>query len=168
MTHPEHLVFHATPHPDPRVHRAGFELDGPYLERCWLPVIGPSSVLLLRRMPHLWQRGASVAVPVSELANALGLGGGTAKNSPVWRTADRLVRFRFAAWATPRELEVYSEIAPLPQRYLDRLPEPIRETHDQLLERHLEGIGLLRSDDLNRRFAERVAAHSAPAPSLAL
>lgn len=163
-----HLVFHATPHPDARVHRAGFDLDSAYLERCWLPIVGPSSVLMLRRMPQLWERGSSVAVPVDELANALGLGGATGRHSPVMRTVDRLVRFRFAAWSSPSELDVYTEAAPLPHRYVDRLPASVRETHDQLLERHLQQLGLLPPADINRQFAERVAAHAAPTQSLAV
>lgn len=45
------IRFHGVPHPEPRIRQVGFSLDHPYVEQCWTPVLGPTSVLLLRRYP---------------------------------------------------------------------------------------------------------------------
>ena len=143
MQPPTTLILSPVAHPDPRVHRAGFGLDHPYLERCWLPVLGPTSVLLLRRMPVLWQRDPAVGVPVDELAVVLGLGHGTSRNSPVWRTVDRLARFNFASRVSDNQVDVYTEAPPLSVRHLATLPPSVQESHDRLLTAHLLELGLV-------------------------
>lgn len=140
MSEPNVLVVHATAHPVPQVHRAGFPLDHPYVERCWAPVLGPSSILLLRRMPTLFKQAPSVGIPLDELAQSLGLGLGTGRNSPIWRTLERVVHFRFAAWSGDRELDVYTEASPLGPRHLARVPESTRKLHEQLLGAHLDSL----------------------------
>ena len=40
MQTPSTVIIHPVGHPDPRVHRAGFQLDDPYLERCWREAAG--------------------------------------------------------------------------------------------------------------------------------
>src|SRR5688500_366759 len=145
MQTPSTLIISPVAHPNPRVHRAGFALDDPYLERCWLPVLGPTSVLLLRRMPILWQRDPAIGVPVDELAVALGLGAGTGRHSPVWRTIDRLARFNFAYRVSDNQVDVYTEAPPLNARHLASLPPTVRQAHDELLTAHLERLGLVAS-----------------------
>ncbi len=73
--------LHAVPHPSAPVRRAGFPLDHPYLEQCWAPVIGPTSVLLLRRLPVLWRENVSIELELEELAGSLGLGHSTGRNA---------------------------------------------------------------------------------------
>lgn len=143
MQTPSTLIISPVAHPDPRVHRAGFSLDHPYLERCWLPILGPTSVLLLRRMPSLWRNDPAVGVPVDELAVVLGLGNGTGRNSPVWRTIDRLARFNFADRVKDNQIDVYTEAPPLGARNLAGLPQSVRDAHDELLAAHLERLGLV-------------------------
>ena len=53
MEPPEVLAIHAVPHPNPKVQQVGFALDDPYVEQVWAGVIGPSAVLVLRRLPVL-------------------------------------------------------------------------------------------------------------------
>jgi hypothetical protein len=141
MDNPSSLVVHPAPHPSFEVHRAGFGLDHPYLELCWAPVLGPSSVLLLRRIPSLWQESAPVEVDLTELGAQLGLGGGAGRHSPMARTVERIVRFRFATWSQPSALEVFTEVPPLPQRHLDRVPRWCAQRHEQLLSAHLDTLG---------------------------
>ena len=142
MQTPSTVIIQPVAHPDPRVHRAGFPLDDPYLERCWLPVLGPTSVLLLRRMPVLWRDDPAVGVPVDELSTALGLGHGTGRHSPVWRTIDRLARFNFAYRVTDNQIDVYTEVPPLNTRHLAMLPASVGAAHEELLSAHLERLGL--------------------------
>src|SRR5437764_3571118 len=117
-THPDAIDLHADPHPLAAVRQAGFPLDHPYLEQCWTPVVGPSSVLLLRHCAWLWRDAMPLRIPVEALAAELGLGKGTSRNSPIWRTIDRLVRFGFATLREPAELRIYTEVPPLAPRHL--------------------------------------------------
>lgn len=134
------LEVHPAPHPKLEVHRAGFPLDHPYLEQCWTPVLGPSSVLLLRRVPLLWRESAPAQVDVGELGAQLGLGRGDGRHSTMGRTVERIVRFRFANWSEPGVLDVFTEVPPLPERHLDRVPRWCVERHEQLLTTHLEAL----------------------------
>ena len=69
------LTFTPVEHPNPQVRQVGFDLEHPYVERCWSAVVGPSSMLLLRRVAALWvddapARQAPVARPAPTPAPA--------------------------------------------------------------------------------------------------
>ena len=133
------IVVHATAHPVAKIHRAGFPLDHPYVERCWAPILGPSSVLVLRRMPELFKGSADPFVHLDELGRGLGIGG-TGKHSVIRRTIDRLVSHRFAAWSSPGELDLYTEVPPLSAARLERVPDFVKRDHDALLGNHLDAL----------------------------
>ena len=137
QTRNSRIVLHARPHPVLEVQRAGFPLDHRYVEQCWAPVIGPSSTLLLRRLPWLWRAGTTVSVDTADLGRSLGLGGGTGRNSVITRTLDRIVQFRFATWSDAGELDVFTEAPPLSPKQLARVPAWTRVLHEQLLTAHL-------------------------------
>ncbi len=132
--------FHAASHPSPEVRRAGFPLDHAYVEQCWAPVLGPTSILLLRRIPLLWQDDLAPVIAADELAASIGLGRSTGRNGSLWRTLERVVRFRFATVAAPGELDVFTEVPPLRQDDLRRLPAWSRRRHDHLLGAHLDRL----------------------------
>jgi hypothetical protein len=114
MTEPSELLeLHPVPHPNQAVRQAGFPLDHPYVEQCWTPALGPSSVLPLRRIPWLWRQATPATVSLDELGQQLGLGAGTGRTSHINRTIDRVTRFGFATLAAPGELHVYTEVRPL-------------------------------------------------------
>lgn len=126
----DRLVIAAVPHPSPQVRSAGFDLRSAYVERCWLPIIGPSSVALLRFLPDLWRDQGDVAtVDMPALGARLGLSTATGRNAPLPRTLDRLTRFRFARW-DDGELHVYVTCPPVTARQLHRLPGAVREEHE--------------------------------------
>lgn len=137
---PEVMDLHAVAHPSAQVRRAGFALDHHYLEQCWTPIVGPSSVLLLRHCVSLWRDATPARVPTEDLARQIGLGRGTARHSPLQHTLDRVVYFRFASMATPGQLDVYTEVPPVGARQLERLPTWSRAQHDRLLGQHLDGL----------------------------
>lgn len=130
------LVVHARPHPDPDVQRAGFPLHHRYVEQCWGPVIGPSSVVLLRRLPWLWQADTTLELDRRELGRCLGLTGGAGRHSTINRTLERVVCFGFGRWVGD-QLEVFTEVRPLGPRHLAHVPTWTRVLHDQLLDAHL-------------------------------
>ena len=140
MTTPRVLEVHPVRHWLAQVRQAGFPLDHPYLEQCWTPVLGPTSVLLLRRCNALWADATPARVPVAQLSGQLGLGRGTAPSSHIWRTVRRLVDNGFALDAAPGELHVYTEVPPVPARLLARTPAWCRQAHDRLLGEHLDAL----------------------------
>jgi hypothetical protein len=147
METPAELEIHPAPYPSLEVHRAGFPLDHPYLEHCWAPILGPSSVLLLRRTTELWRDAIPATVSTSDFAAQLGLGRGRGGNSPITKTLDRIVRFRFAGWAAPGVLDVYSEVRPLRSRDLSRVPDWTAARHDELLTTHLHQLRTRAQDE---------------------
>lgn len=133
------LELCAAGHPDPRVHHAGFNLDHPYLEQCWAPILGPSGVAVLRHLPVLWAEDEPAHIGAGDLARSVGLGGGTGANSRLQHTLDRTTRFGLAIWIEPgRALRVYTEIPPLDPHRLARLPERSRQAHDRLPTNHID------------------------------
>ena len=126
MEPPTSLDIHPVPHPSLEVHRAGFPLEHPYVEQCWTPILGPSSVLLLRRAAYLWREQTPAQVDP--------------QRSPLARTIQRVVRFRFAQWSEPTSLAIYSEVRPLRERELERVPEWCARQHEVLLTRHLDEL----------------------------
>jgi len=138
MERQPHLTFTPIDHPDPQVHRAGFDLDHPYVERCWAAVVGPSATLLLRRVAGMWVDEVPARIDAVELSQSLGLGESASARSRLRHTLDRLVRFGLARNAPDGQgLDVHRSVAPLSPRQLARVPEWTRRTHDQLLDAHL-------------------------------
>lgn len=158
------IRLHGVPHPQTQVRQVGFPLDHAYVEQCWTPVIGPTSVLLLRRLPVLWREGMTAEVDIADLAQSLGLGNSSGRNGSMQRTLERLSRFRFASPMGPADLEVFTEAPPLSPRHLERLPGWTRNRHDQILGAHLDELARIHSrDDLTARL-DRLAQPRTPAP----
>lgn len=159
------LTFSPIHHPDPQVARIGFDLDDPYVEQCWSAVVGPSAILLLRRMPHLWMEQSPAEISAAELSRSLGLGPSAGPNSRLASTLDRVVRFKLAqVGAGVDHLEVQVEVAPLHARQLARVPEWTRAAHDRLLAEHIEQLG---PNDAHRANVTELATRrlSDPAPA---
>lgn len=159
--HDGRIVLHARPHPDLEVQRAGFPLDHRYVEQCWAPVIGPTSTLLLRRLPWLWRAGTTVAVSMADLGQSLGVGSGTGRSSMIVRTLDRLVKFGFATPSGSGELDVFTEARPLSPRHLTRVPAWTKVLHEQLLTAHLGELSVQASrarhpSNVSQQLSERL------------
>jgi len=80
---------------DPVKHE--WQTDGPEVERYWLPAIGPTSIVLMRRICPEIRQGpfGFYHVPEVEISQALGLGRRQGKNAPLRRTLERLTNFGF-------------------------------------------------------------------------
>ena len=66
------ITLNPVSHPDRRVRQVGFGLTDPYVEQCWSAVVGPSTTLLLRRLPELWREHQPAQIEASELGRSLG------------------------------------------------------------------------------------------------
>lgn len=156
---------------DPTLDRVGFSLDHPYIERVYCSVLGPTSVLLLRRAGELFaEHPRGVTVDVVDLSRSLGLGGradadDVGRHSPLRRTLDRLTRFDMARWAGEDRLGIHPKVPALATHHLARLAEPVQELHHRLVSDHLGGlVARAEGRDLRTSHSESpTAAKAAPA-----
>lgn len=113
---------------DPLVDAYGHDPRSLYVETFWLPVLGPSTTLLLRRLAACLEASpAGTAINVTTTSRALGLGERTGRNGPLMRTVARMVDFEMARISGPGSIAVRTSLPPLPRRHIARLPEALRD-----------------------------------------
>lgn len=118
------------PWPDAVIDSVGIDPRSPYVERFWLPILGPSTTWLLRRLvTGLEREPAGFEVDLADTARCLGLGDKGGRNSPFVRALTRCVQFDLAQPQAPAVLGVRRRVPPLARRHLVRLPESLREEH---------------------------------------
>jgi hypothetical protein len=123
-------VLTIEPWTDPVVEAVGYPLRDPYVEIFFGSHLGPTSILLLRRVGlGFGLHPEGFVLDVAETAAALGLGAGLGRNSPWWRTVGRLARFGLAHGRGPQTLAVRRAVAPLTQSQVDRLPASLQRAH---------------------------------------
>lgn len=114
---------------DPIVERVGFDACGDYVELFWLPIIGPTSTLLLRRLTVLavlHPDGFTVNGP--DTALSLGLGADTGPRSSFRKSLQRLSIFGLIR-LHGNHSEVRTVVPPLTMKHLARLPEHLQKAH---------------------------------------
>src|SRR5436190_2442186 len=100
--HPMLVAVHETPQtltvrpwPDSVLDQVGHDPRSPYVERFWLGVLGPSSVVFMRRLAsELESNPAGFELSLADTAKTLGLGMKGGRNSPFLRTINRCEQFR--------------------------------------------------------------------------
>lgn len=126
-------VLLVEPWGDPLLDRLGYDARSTYVERFWLPVLGPSTVFLLRHLARgLDEAPSGFACDLETTARALGLGERHGRNAPFFRTVARAVDFDAARIAGGR-LIVRRRLAPLARRHVARLPEALQAEHERFL-----------------------------------
>ncbi len=122
---------------DPVVDNLGHDPRSGYAERFWLAVLGPSCLLLLRRLSGgLEQTPDGFELVCREWAAELGLGMKGGKHGPFWRAVERACRFR-AAQRNGDLLVVRRRLPPLSARQVERLPDHLRDQHRDWLDEQL-------------------------------
>lgn len=116
---------------DPIVEERGFGPTSSYVEFCWLPVLGPTTTWLYRRLAMPLLAVGEFEVDVTDLSVSLGLGEGLGRNSPVMRSFGRLVKFGAADWGGTRLL-VRRALAPLTVLQASRLSWSARQHHEMV------------------------------------
>lgn len=124
-------VMAVRPWRDEVVEAQGFDARHVYVETFWLPVLGPSAVLALRRFAD-WMdsRPVGVEVDLVDLGASLGLGAGTGRHTQINRTIGRLVDFGMARTCGDH-LEVRTTLPPVPLRVRRRLPLLLLDALDE-------------------------------------
>ena len=119
------------PWADPVVEAVGYDLCDPFVEAFFTAHLGPTSVLLLRRIGRGFQASPNgFPLDVADTARCLGVAS-TGRNSPWWRTVGRLVYFDIAQVRGPDTLAVRRALAPLPHRLLQRLPPKLQRAYER-------------------------------------
>ncbi|MGH9001401.1 MAG: hypothetical protein ACRDY7_18660 [Acidimicrobiia bacterium] len=143
-----------TPLLDPVIDTIGHDPRSLYTERFWLPTLGPTTLLLLRRLADAFdQTPEGIDLPLVEASRALGLGDREGPNSPLWRSLCRLIQFDLAA-EHGDGMAVRRTVPPVNRRHVRRLPEDLQRAHEEWVnarvgEPPIEGI---------RRNARRLAS----------
>jgi len=133
-TPPRPAVTHLTvsPWPDPVIDRMGIDPFADYLERYWLGIVGPASVLLVRHLAARFEHEPDgFVLDLAHTARVLGLGTGLGRWGPVQRTVHRCAGFGFVRrWGDDRLL-VRRRLPPVTRQQLARLPEDRQHEHEQ-------------------------------------
>ncbi len=126
------------PWPDAVIDQLGFDPRSTYAERFWLPTLGPTSLLLTRRLAAELDRAPDgVSLPVAETSQALGLGPREGANAPLARSFDRLVQFDVARVMAPDSFAVRRMLPPINRRHLKRLTPALQFAHTEWAEAQL-------------------------------
>lgn len=127
------------PWADPLLESMGHDPRSAYVERFWLPVLGPSAVWLLRHLAaELEAHPGGTTIDTTDTARALGVGGRGGRNSPFLRSVERIVTFGMARQIAETHLQVRTAMAPLTQRQLQRLPTALQRDHELWIARDAE------------------------------
>ena len=118
------------PWPDPILDTVGHDPRSLYAETFWLPTLGPTALLLLRHLATKFdERPGPLELQVAEASFALGLGERAGNSSPIVRTLARLETFDLACSDGQTTIAVRRNLAPVHQRHLRRLPQPLQAMH---------------------------------------
>ena len=143
-----------SPWSDPIIDTLGHDPRSEYVERFWLPTLGPTTLLLLRRVASTFDRTEdAVTVDVADLSQSLGLGARDGASSPLLRSVDRLIQFGLAVLIKPGHYAVRRNVPPVNRRHMHRIPLALQREHEDWVVTQLGESPLEHA----RRRARRVA-----------
>ncbi len=143
-----------TPWTDPIIDTLGHDPRSEYVERFWLPTLGPTTLLLLRRLATTFDRSPdSVTLDVADLSQSLGLGAREGGSSPLFRSIDRLIQFDLAVLLKPGHYAVRRSAPPVNRRHLHRLPLSLQREHEDWVDAQLGESPLEHARQRARRVA---------------
>ena len=142
-----------TPWGDPIIDRLGHDPRSLYVEKFWLGVLGPTTILLLRHCAQsLEESPEGFDLNFKATASALGLGRRVGRAGPLTRSFERACRFSVVRSLSPTEIEVRRRLAPLNRKQVSRLSPRRQHEHAMFLEGELR----LNNEAIRRR-ARRLA-----------
>jgi hypothetical protein len=141
------LVLCIRPWSDDVVDKLGFDPRSAYAEDFWLPILGPSTTWLLRRLAAGFEYSpGGFGLDLAETARSLGLGDRTGQHSPFVRSLNRTVQFGLARVSGPEELSVRRRLPQLGRAQLLRLSPALQARHAAWQAEHI----VTRSDEQQR------------------
>jgi hypothetical protein len=135
MTGPEGIVGRASVRlvgwEDPTLAIRGVDSRSLYAERFWLPILGPSTLWLLRYFAWRLERApGGVDLSLPDVARSVGLGDRVGLRAPFFRTIGRAIDFAMVRVETCETIAARRRLPLLSPRHLSRLPEPLRLSHE--------------------------------------
>ncbi len=128
-------LLEVAPWADPIVEKVGMQPASLYAEYFWLPILGPTAFLLLRRVTlELKQNPSGTQIMLHELNNELGLGPRGGKHGPLWRALLRTKHFGLTM-LVGHTLYIRTRLPPLNQHQIAKLPGHLQTSHSRW--RHL-------------------------------
>lgn len=122
---------------DPVLDALGHDPRSAYVEQYWLSVLGPSAILLLRRLANgIEAHPDGFELDPARWALELGLGAKGGRHGPFWRSVERICRFG-AARRHGEVLAVRRRLPPLSRRQVERLPDHLRRAHERWTEQRM-------------------------------
>jgi hypothetical protein len=126
-------LLEVTPWHDPVIEENGFNIGDPYIEMFWLPVLGPTATWLLRRLATgLEHEPHGYTVALDDLARGIGVTYSEGKHNPFGRALQRCIMFGVSQQvpsALSNVIAVRTVLPALSQRHLARLPDQLRNVH---------------------------------------
>ena len=142
-----------TPWSDPIIDRLGHDPRSLYVEKFWLGVLGPTTILLLRHCAAFFEEAPEgFDLNFNATASALGLGRRVGRSGPLTRSFERACRFSVIRSLSPTAIEVRRRIPPLNRQQVNRLSP--RRQHEHTI--FVEGELRLNNEAIQRR-ARRLA-----------
>ncbi len=134
---------------DPVLEQHGHDPRSAYIERFWLPIVGPSCTLLMRHLATRFDdEPEGFELDLRDASRRIGIGSNQAPSATFVRTVERSVSFGFAQLADDSILLVRTRLPSLNRRQTLRLPRRVQDEHATWLDLHREQSG---SEQLQRR-----------------
>lgn len=122
--------FHIVAWADAVIDDLGHDPRSLYVERFWLPVLGPTSTLLMRHLAVRFDRDPEgFDLDAASTAKALGLGTRGGRHSALNRAVARCAQFKLLQVGAPAHLVVRRKFPPLNRVQVGRLPEGLGQAH---------------------------------------
>lgn len=139
-------LLHISPWADDVLDRLGYDPRSQYVEDFWLPVLGPSTLWLLRRVANGFDYcPEGFELDIAETASSLGLGDRSGRSAPLVRTVNRCVQFGMAQLTGPEDLAVRRRLPMLGRHHLRRLT-PAQQGRHQAWVADQQGLGVPEQD----------------------
>ena len=120
--------------PDQLIETFGFNAESQYVEHFWLPILGPSCIILMRRLDRLTREGALAhSVALKDLSAEVGLGSPNGYGMSITRTVNRLIQFDMGKVVGGNTVAVRTHLPPLNYKQQLRLPEHVARLHNALM-----------------------------------
>lgn len=127
---------------DPVVDALGFDPRSTYVERFWLPLLGPTSTWLMRRLAAEFDRQPDgFSLDAADCARSIGIGNRGGRHNPFQRSVERLIRYGLIRPDDHDILAVRTRVPPLTRAQVGRLPRHLHASH-----RRWQEVQLRRND----------------------
>ncbi|MGI9604861.1 MAG: hypothetical protein ACR2P0_01860 [Acidimicrobiales bacterium] len=132
---------------DTSVDATGFDPRSEYAEMFWLPILGPSTLWLMRRIALRFDtESTGFLLEIDEVSGSLGIRSQGGRNNAFQRSMNRLVGFNMGRTIDDSTIEVRRVMPPLHGGQLRRLSPRLQSLHQRVLETR----GVDRSEDVRR------------------